>query len=80
MSLKPGKFIYKIVSTNPYKAIKLPNPQRKKGIKYRMPRKPRYCLNKICYECFEHSCPFLATGRPPDDEYKKIMKKIAELY
>ena len=79
-SMKPGKFIYKVIDTKTLKVEKIPNPFIKKGVKYRTPKKPRFCLNKICYDCFENNCPHLAVGRPPEYEYRKIMKRICEIY
>ena len=71
-ALEKGKYIYKLTTEPNFKTKKILNPFYNPN--YKTPRKPSYCKNKICFECFDHWCPHLGIGKPPKDDYEKIMK------
>ena len=78
-NLKPGKYVYEVISTNPFKTIKKPSPYYDKDKKYKTPKKPKYCKNKVCYDCFGNDCPYLGIAEPSKDEDIKIMKMIDKM-
>lgn len=77
-SSEKNKYVYKLVDLGEWKTEKIPNPEYNK--EYKTPRKPKYCKDKICQACYFKSCPHLAIGEVPIGDYKKIMKKINEVY
>jgi len=48
--------------------------------KYKTPRKPKYCKDRINQDCYFKKCPHLGIGEVEETDYKKIMKKINEVY
>jgi len=77
VSEKKGKYIYEVISTDPWKTKKKPNPYY--DPKYRTPKKPKYCKDKICYECFENDCPYLGMVKPSDKIYNRTMTFLNNL-
>jgi hypothetical protein len=47
---------------------KVPNKCYVKGT--RMPKKPSYCPNHVCFTCFEKECPYLGTTSSSRKEMK----------
>jgi len=78
VSCKKDKYNYKIIDTETFKTEKVDNPYY--DPEYKVPKKPKYCKKRVCYTCFQNDCPHLGIAEPPKKEYKKIMKKINELY
>jgi len=80
ISREKDKYNYRIKDTEeiPWKFEKVKNPYY--DPKYKVPKKPKYCKSRICYDCFDNDCPYLGISKPPDDEYKDIMMKIDEMY
>jgi len=74
LSTKKDKYVYEVVSTEPWKTKKIDNP--KYNPDYRVPIKPKYCKDKICYDCLENNCPHLGLSRPDD----KYLSKLSELW
>ena len=66
---KKHKYNQEIISFDPLKTKKILNPDY--DPKYRSPRKPSYCKNKVCYTCWEKNCPHL--GMSPVDEETHYM-------
>jgi hypothetical protein len=82
-SCKKGKYIYKFDVNGNIDSLSL---QKNKVLnpcydpKYKTPRKPKYCKNHICQDCYFKNCPHLGIGEVEEKDYKKIMKKINEVY
>jgi len=72
ITTKKHKYNYKIISVEPWKTEKVPNPDYDPS--YRTPRKPRYCQNKICFTCWKKNCPHLAMSPVDEEAYKMFME------
>jgi hypothetical protein len=57
-----------------YKTEKVPNKCYVPGT--RMPRKPKWCPNHVCFTCYMKNCKFLATTVADIDVHKKLDKVI----
>ena len=79
-SCSKDKYHYRVIDydSHPWKTEKINNLCYDPN--YRTPKKPKYCRNMICKDCWDNDCPHLGTSTPDDDEYEDIMKKIDELY
>lgn len=68
------KYQYEVIdpSKDVFKTKKIPNPDY--DPKYRTPRKPSYCKNRLCYTCLEKHCPHLCHCNASDDDYKIFNK------
>lgn len=42
--------------------------------KYRTPRKPSYCKNKVCFNCWNNNCKFLVMIPVDKETYVTFMK------
>jgi len=76
LSTKKDKYMYELVDG--FKTKKILNVEY--DPKYRTPKKPKFCEDRICQVCFFKDCPHLATADLGEKEYKEIMKKINEVY
>jgi len=59
-SPKKDKYVYELVSMEPYKTKKIKNPSY--DPKYKIPKRPTYCKNKVIDICLMNECPHLAIG------------------
>ena len=71
-SPKKDKYVYRLISTEPYKTEKIKNPMY--DPKYKVPKKPNYCKNKITENCLMNDCYHLAIGAVDEKSYIKIKK------
>jgi len=76
LSDKKDKYIYQMKSGEKLK--KVPNPNY--DSQYKIPKKPKFCRDRVGQICYFESCPHLGTGDLPKDDYQKIMKFINTLY
>ena len=74
ISCKKDKYFHEIIDGNIDKTKKIKNPFY--NPKYRTPKKPKYCEDRICQNCYFNDCPHLLRGPLPEKDYKKIMKAI----
>ena len=70
--------MYKLIDSKELKTEKIINKEYDPN--YHIPKKPRYCKDRICQVCFFKNCPHLGVGEVPEDDYKKIMKCIGKIY
>jgi len=77
-SPKKHKYVYEIISINPYKTRKLKNPQYDKN--YKTPRKPSYCKNRVTEICLMKECPYLAISETPNKTRTFITDCMKELW
>ena len=61
-----SKYLYKIISFDPYKSIKVKNPKYDPTIK--KPKKPLYCKKKPSDHCYKNNCPHFAYTEYTEDE------------
>jgi hypothetical protein len=75
-SIKKGKYCYELLEGGKTKKI----PNKDYDPKYKTPKKPKFCKDKICQDCYFNDCPHLGTSEVPDEDYKMIMKAIEKVY
>jgi hypothetical protein len=77
-SPKKDKCVYEIISMEPYKSKKIKNPLY--DPKYKIPKKPSYCKDRICVGCLMNDCPHLAIGECPPKVHGYIDDMMRDMW
>lgn len=75
---KKDKYHYEVISTDPLKTEKIPN--KNYDPDYKIPNKPKYCKDKVSYNCYENNCPHLATCNADKKDYELFYSIYSEKY
>jgi len=78
MSIEKDKYLYEVIDNDTFKTKRVNNPHY--DPKYKTPKKPKFCTNRVCQECYFNDCPHLAISEPNEKDYNKIMQYINKMY